>query len=115
VALDRAIQDLPPGYRNIFMLHEVEGYEHREIAALLGCSPGNSKSQLHKAKLRIREFIASQEPRAEKQAKKRAVRAKRPIAVVPTPLAARARRAVMPTMPAGALVASTGQFVGVGA
>jgi RNA polymerase sigma-70 factor, ECF subfamily len=115
VALDRAIQDLPPGYRNIFMLHEVEGYEHREIAALLGCSPGNSKSQLHKAKLRIREFIASQEPRTEKQAKKRAVRAKRPVVVVPAPMVAKARTTAMPRIPAGALVASTGQFVGVGA
>jgi RNA polymerase sigma-70 factor, ECF subfamily len=38
-------------------LHEVEGYEHQEIAELLGCSIGNSKSQLHKAKLRIRELL----------------------------------------------------------
>ncbi len=39
------------------MLHEVEGYEHQEIAKLLDCSVGNSKSQRHKAKLRIREFL----------------------------------------------------------
>ena len=62
VALTRAISDLPEGYRTIFLLHEVEGYEHREIAELLGCSVGNSKSQLHKAKLRIRDFLAR--PRA---------------------------------------------------
>jgi RNA polymerase sigma-70 factor, ECF subfamily len=59
VALTRAISELPEGYRAIFLLHEVEGYEHREIAELLGCSVGNSKSQLHKAKLRIRGFLAS--------------------------------------------------------
>jgi RNA polymerase sigma-70 factor, ECF subfamily len=57
VALTRAISELPEGYRAIFLLHEVEGYQHREIAKLLGCSVGNSKSQLHKAKLRIRGFL----------------------------------------------------------
>lgn len=57
LALTRAISALPEGYRTIFLLHEVEGYEHREIAELLGCSIGNSKSQLHKAKLRIREQL----------------------------------------------------------
>jgi RNA polymerase sigma-70 factor, ECF subfamily len=58
VALAWAIKELPHGYRTIFLLHEVEGYEHQEIAELLGCSVGNSKSQLHKAKLRIRELLA---------------------------------------------------------
>jgi RNA polymerase sigma-70 factor, ECF subfamily len=58
IALTRAIKDLPAGYRRIFLLHEVEGYEHQEIAKLLDCSVGNSKSQLHKAKLRIREFLS---------------------------------------------------------
>jgi RNA polymerase sigma-70 factor (ECF subfamily) len=58
VALANAIKELPRGYRTIFLLHEVEGYEHQEIAELLGCSVGNSKSQLHKAKLRIRELLA---------------------------------------------------------
>ncbi len=58
VALASAIKELPPGYRTIFLLHEVEGYEHQEIAEMLGCSVGNSKSQLHKAKLRIRELLA---------------------------------------------------------
>jgi RNA polymerase sigma-70 factor (ECF subfamily) len=64
VALASAIKELPPGYRTIFLLHEVEGYEHQEIAEMLGCSVGNSKSQLHKAKLRIREFLA-QTPSAQ--------------------------------------------------
>jgi len=57
IALTRAIGELPHGYRTVFLLHEVEGYEHQEIAELLGCSVGNSKSQLHKAKLRIRELL----------------------------------------------------------
>lgn len=59
IALTRAIGQLPTGYRAIFLLHEVEGYEHQEIAQFLGCSVGNSKSQLHKAKLRIRELLGS--------------------------------------------------------
>jgi RNA polymerase sigma-70 factor, ECF subfamily len=57
IALTRAIRELPDGYRTIFLLHEVQGYEHQEIAELLDCSVGNSKSQLHKAKLRIRELL----------------------------------------------------------
>jgi len=65
IALARAITELPDGYRTIFLLHEVEGYEHQEIAELLKCSVGNSKSQLHKAKLRIRELLVrEQETRA---------------------------------------------------
>jgi RNA polymerase sigma-70 factor (ECF subfamily) len=58
IALIRALKELPAGYRTIFLLHEVQGYEHQEIAQLLECSVGNSKSQLHKAKLRIREILA---------------------------------------------------------
>jgi len=58
IALARAIKDLPAGYRQIFILHEIKGYEHHEIADLLGCSVGNSKSQLHKARLRLRESLA---------------------------------------------------------
>jgi len=57
IALIRAIKELPEGYRRIFILHEVEGYQHHEIAAMLKCSVGNSKSQLHKAKLKIRELL----------------------------------------------------------
>jgi RNA polymerase sigma-70 factor, ECF subfamily len=59
VALARVIKELPDGYRTIFVMHEVEGYEHREIAEILGCSVGNSKSQLHKAKLRIRGLLSN--------------------------------------------------------
>ncbi|HYL92568.1 MAG TPA: RNA polymerase sigma factor [Alphaproteobacteria bacterium] len=57
VNLERAIGGLPPGYRAIFVLHDVEGYEHNEIAELMGCSIGNSKSQLHKARLKLRELL----------------------------------------------------------
>ena len=55
--LSRAIEQLPDGYKEIFVLHDVEGYEHHEIAAILGCSSGNSKSQLYKARLRLRELL----------------------------------------------------------
>jgi RNA polymerase sigma-70 factor (ECF subfamily) len=58
MALNRALAELPNGYRKIFLLHEVAGYEHREIAKVLGCSVGNSKSQLHKARQRIRKLLA---------------------------------------------------------
>jgi RNA polymerase sigma-70 factor (ECF subfamily) len=57
VALEDAMQQLPPGYRMIFVLHDVEGFEHNEISEMLGCSIGNSKSQLHKARLRLRELL----------------------------------------------------------
>jgi len=59
IALMRALESLPSGYRTIFELHEIGGYGHREIAKLLRCSIGNSKSQLHKAKQRIREYLVS--------------------------------------------------------
>ena len=57
IALLRAIEALPEGCRKIFTLHEVEGYQHHEIAKLLDCSIGNSKSQLHKAKLKMRDLL----------------------------------------------------------
>lgn len=57
--LDRAVEQLPPGYRSIFVLHDVLGYEHNEIARILRCSVGNSKSQLHKARLRLRLLLKS--------------------------------------------------------
>ena len=57
VVLEQAIESLPAGYRSIFVLYDVEGYEHSEIAEMLGCSMGNSKSQLHKARLRMRSLL----------------------------------------------------------
>lgn len=55
--LERAIAQLPPGYQQTFVLHDVLGYEHNEIATRLGCSIGNSKSQLHKARARLRKLL----------------------------------------------------------
>ncbi len=57
IALDKAISELPPGYRTVFVLHDVEGFEHEEVADMLGVSVGTSKSQLHKARMRLRELL----------------------------------------------------------
>ena len=65
--LQKAVDDLPPGYRTIFVLHDVEGYEHNEIATIVGCSIGNSKSQLHKARMKLRDLLKLN--RAEKAEK----------------------------------------------
>jgi RNA polymerase sigma-70 factor, ECF subfamily len=65
--LQRAVDDLPPGYRTIFVLHDIEGYEHNEIANIVGCSIGNSKSQLHKARMKLRDLLRMN--RAEKAEK----------------------------------------------
>ncbi|HYM77838.1 MAG TPA: sigma-70 family RNA polymerase sigma factor [Candidatus Dormibacteraeota bacterium] len=65
--LQKAVADLPPGYRMIFVLHDVEGYEHNEIASIVGCSIGNSKSQLHKARMKLRDLLRMN--RAEKAEK----------------------------------------------
>jgi RNA polymerase sigma-70 factor (ECF subfamily) len=62
IALDRAIGQLPPGYRTVFVLHDVEGHEHEEIARMLGCSVGTSKSQLHKARMKLRTLLRQQKP-----------------------------------------------------
>jgi len=73
VHIERAVQQLPPGYRSIFILHDVQGYEHNEIAAIMNCSIGNSKSQLHKARMRLRELLQEQarsEAREQRQADK---------------------------------------------
>ncbi|MGZ4814975.1 MAG: RNA polymerase sigma factor [Terriglobales bacterium] len=55
-----AMESLPPGYRMVFLLHDVHGYEHQEIAEILSCSVGNCKSQLHKARLKMRRLIESE-------------------------------------------------------
>jgi RNA polymerase sigma-70 factor (ECF subfamily) len=71
VALERAVASLPPGYRMVFVLHDVEGFEHNEIATMLECSTGNSKSQLHKARLKLRDLLRqhSQNPLQATQSK----------------------------------------------
>ena len=57
IALDNAIEQLPTGYKNVFVLHDVEGFEHEEVARILGCSVGTSKSQLHKARLKLQKLL----------------------------------------------------------
>jgi RNA polymerase sigma-70 factor, ECF subfamily len=69
INLQRAVDQLPPGYRSVFVLHDVQGYEHNEIAEIMGCSIGNSKSQLHKARMRLRELL--QEAQREKARQQR--------------------------------------------
>lgn len=56
--LSRALDELAPGYRQVLVLHDVEGLTHDEIAEKLGVATGTSKSQLHKARARMRELIA---------------------------------------------------------
>lgn len=56
--VERAVERLPPGAREVFVLYDVEGYKHREIAELLGISAGTSKSQLHEARMALREYLA---------------------------------------------------------
>jgi RNA polymerase sigma-70 factor, ECF subfamily len=57
LTLNRAVEKLSPGCRQVFLLHDVLGCEHHEIAEMLGYSIGNSKSQLHKARLRLRRLL----------------------------------------------------------
>ena len=57
IALNQAIGQLPVGYRMVFILHDVEGYEHEQIGKMLGCAVGTSKSQLHKARQRLRQLL----------------------------------------------------------
>ncbi len=61
IALKNAIAELPNGYRNVFVLHDVEGFEHEEVARIMGISVGTSKSQLHKARLKLRGLLVKQQ------------------------------------------------------
>ncbi len=62
IALQNAIKQLPDGYRKVFVLHDIEGFEHEEVARILGCSVGTSKSQLHKARLKLRKLLKRKAP-----------------------------------------------------
>jgi RNA polymerase sigma-70 factor, ECF subfamily len=68
VVLRRAMQELPEGCRKIFVLHEVRGYHHCEIAKLMNCSVGNSKSQLHRAKMKMRKLLFPKQRRLRRAA-----------------------------------------------
>ena len=57
ISLNEALRQLSPGYREVFVLHDVEGYEHSQISEMLGCAIGTSKSQLHKARLKLRRLL----------------------------------------------------------
>ena len=57
IYLDEALQQLAPGYRAVLILHDVEGYEHHQISEILGCAVGTSKSQLHKARRKLRLLL----------------------------------------------------------
>ena len=59
VRIERALKRLPVGYPTVIVLHDIEGLEHEEIAQILGCHVGTSKSQLHKARARLREMLAA--------------------------------------------------------
>jgi RNA polymerase sigma-70 factor, ECF subfamily len=57
ITLLTALNELAPGYRAMFILHDVQGFRHNEIADMFGCSVGNSKSQVHKARMKLRELL----------------------------------------------------------
>jgi RNA polymerase sigma-70 factor (ECF subfamily) len=55
--LEQALAQLPPGYRSVLVLHDIEGLSHEEVAEIVGCRVGTSKSQLHKARAKMRELL----------------------------------------------------------
>ena len=67
IALNQAIGQLPPGYRMVFILHDVEGFEHDQIGKMLGCAVGTSKSQLHKARQRLRQLLTGRRTTPQKR------------------------------------------------
>lgn len=84
IALEKAIRQLPPGYRAVLILHDMEGYEHHQIGKMLGCAVGTSKSQLHKARMKLRRLLRPNKraafPRSMEQQKQAAVTGgKRPL------------------------------------
>ena len=66
IALNEAIAQIAPGYRMVLILHDVEGYEHEQIGKMLGCAVGTSKSQLHKARLRLRKLLTGRQETHQK-------------------------------------------------
>jgi len=59
LAIDNAVATMAPGYRSVFLLHDIQGFDHGEIASLLKCSCGNTKSQLHKARRSLRTSLSA--------------------------------------------------------
>lgn len=62
ISLERALKQLPPGYRSVFVLHDIEGHDHAEIAKIIGVAVGTSKSQLHKARMKLRRLLRKENP-----------------------------------------------------
>jgi len=87
--LEWAVEQLPHGYKTMFVLHDVQGYEHSEIAQIMNCSIGNTKSQLHKARGRLRELL-EEIYRAKARDVRLAARKSRSHANVPKQMAAEA-------------------------
>jgi RNA polymerase sigma-70 factor (ECF subfamily) len=77
--LQRAVNQLSAGYRSIFLLHDVLGYEHNEIARIWGCSIGNSKSQLHKARVILRQLLLNGKRNARRRKHKSSDKRLQPI------------------------------------
>ena len=69
IALEEAIAQLAPGYRMVLILHDVEGYEHEQIGKMLGCAVGTSKSQLHKARLKLRRLLTGRQKTHQRRAR----------------------------------------------
>ncbi len=67
IYLEEALQQLSPGYRAVLILHDVEGYEHNQISEILGCAVGTSKSQLHKARRKLRRLLKKRAAPQKKQ------------------------------------------------
>jgi RNA polymerase sigma-70 factor, ECF subfamily len=82
IVLERSIANLAPGYRSAFVMHDIQGYEHKEIAGIMKCSTGNSKSQLHKARIKLRDLL--QQNHTTAKASRRVARQKR-VLVMPKP------------------------------
>ena len=74
INLERCLKRLPAGYRAIFVLHDIQGYQHGEIAEILGRSVGDSKSQLHKARTRLRELLHEHEREMARDARMAAIK-----------------------------------------
>jgi len=68
IDIQSAIDVLPKGYKNAFVLHDIHGYDHREIAEMAGNSVGSSKSQLHKARLRLRKLLSAKHTKSARKA-----------------------------------------------
>lgn len=67
ISLHEAVEQLAPGYRAVFILHDIEGYEHQQISEILKCAVGTSKSQLHKARMKLRRLLNRKKPVTQAQ------------------------------------------------